>query len=454
MPADELVLKIDNLAFGGKGVARLDGFVIFVDGALPGDLVRARVTRTRRSFAEARIVELLDSSNSRIPPACRHADACGGCAWQTLTYKAQLEFKQRQVAECLSHIGGLPAVRNDEPVAAAGLWRYRNKVEFSFADDGNGTILGFHLPGQWRRVFNVEDCLLHSPLTNRIRNYIRDFARSRGARAYDQESGAGFWRHLVLREAINTGEIMVNVVTAPGQFPDEEKFTAGLLGAFPQVKSLALSFNATSAQVATGLPFKILAGRGHIYEEMCGLKLKVSPPSFMQTNTKMAERLYRKVLDYANPAADELAFDLYSGIGSITLLLAGRCRRAYGIEINEQASREAVENARLNGMGNASFEAGKARRVLRQILENGLIGEDPPDLIVLDPPRAGASKKEIDRIIKLGAARIIYVSCNAATMAAGAARLAEGGYRLARVGAVDMFPNTPHIEAVARFDRS
>ncbi len=435
-------------------MARRDGFVIFVDGALPGDLVRARVTRSRRSFAEARSVELLNSSNSRIPPRCRHFDLCGGCMWQTLTYKTQLEFKQRQVTECLSRIGGLSGAESEEPLEAARRWRYRNKVEFSFADNGGGAVLGFHPPGQWRRVFNVDDCLLHSRVTNQIRNHVREFTRSSGNKVYDHDSGSGFWRHLVLREAINTGEIMVNVVTAPGRFPDRDEFISSLVSAFPQIKSLIWSVNATRASVATGFPFEVLAGRGHISEEMCGLKLKVSPDSFLQTNTLMTERLYGKMLDYASPRADEVAFDLYSGVGSITLLLAGRCRRAYGIEINGKASCLAAENARVNGLGNAFFMPGKVRTVLKKLIEeNAAGGKGLAGLVVLDPPRAGASKKEIERIISLGAERLVYVSCNAATMAANAARLAEGGYRLARVGAVDMFPNTPHIEAVARFDK-
>ncbi len=454
-PAKELDLKIESLAFGGRGVARLDGFVIFVEGALPGDLVRARVTRSKRSHAEARTVRVLDSSRARVEPVCRHFDICGGCAWQTLAYETQLEFKQSQVAECLAHIGGLSDVENDMPLAAARLWRYRNKVEFSFADDGYGPALGFHLPGQWRRVFNVEDCLLHSQLTNQIRNHVREFVRSSGAGVYDQGSGSGFWRHLVLREAIHTGEVMVNVVTAPGRFPNRERFAGELLTAFPQVKSLLWSLNGTRASVATGFPFEVLAGRDHINEEICGLMLKVSPASFLQTNTLMAERLYGKMLDYAGPAAGGLAFDLYSGVGSIALLLAGRCRRAFGIEIGEEATRLAAENARVNGLENAFFKAGKVRNLLKQVIEETASGEEaPPDLVVLDPPRAGASKKEIERIIKLGASRIVYVSCNAATMAANAAVLAEGGYRLTRAGAVDMFPNTPHIEAVARFDRT
>jgi len=483
--SQELELDVERLAFGGKGVARRKGFVIFVEGAIPGDRVRALITRARRSFAEARTLELLNPSSERIEPACAHFGVCGGCSWQTLDYGAQLRYKDSQVRECLEHIGGLggigvggpaegPAeVEADDPLAADPIWRYRNKVEFSFAGGDTGPVrdggrkaaasrqleLGFHLPGEWRRVVNIEDCRLHSETTNAIRNAVRDLARESGLAAYDQQSESGFWRHLVLREGLNTGEIMVNIVTAPGEFPDAEGFAKGLTGAFPGITSLLWSVNETRASVATGFPFEVLAGRDHIFEEICGLRLKVAPSTFLQTNTLMAERLYRKALDYAGLQGGESVLDLYCGIGSIALLFGGGDRavsgkpgahagEVLGIEIVDDAVRLARENARANGVENCDFISGKVRAVLKD-LEH----ENRPDLVILDPPRAGASKKEVQRIIELGAERIVYVSCNASTLAGNASQLAEGGYRLARVGAVDMFPHTPHIEVVARFER-
>ncbi len=456
----ELELEIGSLAFGGRGVARRDGFVIFVEGAVPGDRVRAVVTRARRSYAEARTVELLNPSPERIESECRHFGVCGGCSWQTLDYRAQLRFKHSQVVECLEHIGGVSDFEIDEPLGADPLWRYRNKVEFSFAPGGAaveaeaartsaGLDLGFHLPGDWRRVINIEDCLLHSEVTNAIRNAVRDFTRSTGLEAWDQNRETGFWRHLVLREGLNTGEVMVNLVTGPGEFPGPGEFAAELTSRFPQIASLIWSINDTRASVATGFPFTVLAGRDHIVEEICGLKFRVSPPSFMQTNTLMAERLYAKALEYANLGGNEVVFDLYSGMGSIALFLAKSCSEVFGVEIVEDAVRLAHENARDNGVTNCTFTAGKVRAVLKDIeLKRA------PDLVILDPPRAGASKKEVQRIIDLGAPRIVYVSCNASTLAGNAAQLAESGYRLLRTGAVDMFPHTPHIEVVALFQRT
>jgi len=458
---DELELAIDTLAFGGKGVARQNGFVIFVEGAVPGDRVLAVITRAKRSFAEARIKELLNDSPERIRPKCRHFGLCGGCSWQTLSYDAQLRYKQKQVTECLEHIGGLRNVEMDPPLAAEPLWRYRNKVEFSFAPgsslkgepaaatgSGGDLALGFHLPGEWRRVIDIEDCLLHSETTNAIRDTVRDFSRATGLGAFDERRATGFWRHLVIREGLNTGEILVNIVTGPGDFPDIERFTNLLISSFPRIASLVWSVNSTRAAVATGFPYQVLAGRDHIFEEICGLRLKVSPATFLQTNTLMAERLYRRALEYANLRGDESVFDLYSGIGSIALLLARSCKNVFGVEIVEDSVRLARENALANSIGNCRFTAGKVRAVLKDF------GSGPsPGLVILDPPRAGASKKEVERIIALGAPRIVYISCNASTLAANAAQLAESGYRLVRARAVDMFPHTPHIEVVSMFKR-
>lgn len=448
--SQELELSIDSLAFGGRGVARRNGFVIFVEGALPGDRVRAVIAKAKRSYAEARTLEVLNPSVERVEPSCRHFGICGGCSWQSLAYEKQLEYKQRQLQECLGHLGGLDSSGFiiDPPLGAQPLWRYRNKVEFSFAPaEGGGIDLGFHLPGDWRRVLNIEDCLLHSEPTNRIRNHVREFANQTDVPVFDQRSGTGFWRHLVLREGFNTGEVMVNLVSAPGSFPDRERFVEEIISAFPQITSLVWSVNPTRASVATGFPSQVLAGRDHIFEEICGVRLKVWPSTFLQTNTLMAERLYQKALAFAAPRKDDFVFDLYCGIGSISLLLAQNSREVLGVEIGEDAVKLAQENARAGGFTNARFMAGKVRSVLKDMRL-----ERPPELVVLDPPRAGASKKEIQRIIELNPRRIVYVSCNAATMAGNASQLTEAGYCLVQTGAVDMFPHTPHVEVVSRFE--
>jgi 23S rRNA (uracil1939-C5)-methyltransferase len=447
---DQLELTIESLAFGGRGVAKKDGFVVFVSGAFPGDRVLARVTRARRSYAEASTIEVLEPSAGRVETPCDHYGVCGGCAWQPLSYEAQLRYKQSQVSECMQHIGGLEATVTEPAIAADQRWRYRNKVEFSFGgDEGGGLQLGFHRAGQWRHLVDIEDCRLHSEETNHLRNLVRDLASCSGAGPWDQKDGTGFWRHLVIREAANTGEIMVNIVTAPGDFPKQEEFARTITREFPRVASLVWSVNDSPANVASGFPFSVLAGADHISERIGGLDLKVSPSSFLQTNTLMAEVLYSTALDFAGADVSVAALDLYCGIGSIALLLAGRSREVLGIEIVEEAVAMARENAVRNGIRNATFESGKVRALLKDLVAAGRA----PSLVVLDPPRAGAGKKEIDRIIELAPARVVYVSCNPSTLAANAAQLVEGGYELSRVVPVDMFPQTPHIEVVSRFDR-
>ena len=277
---------------------------------------------------------------------------------------------------------------------------------------------------------------------------MRDFARGTGRAAWEQQTETGLWRHLVLREGINTGEIMVNIVTGAGNFPDAESFAKSLTAAFPGIASLVWSINDTRASVATGFPFTVLAGRDHIFEEICGLRFKVSPQTFLQTNTLMAERLYRKALEYAGLEGHEFVFDLYSGIGSIALLMAKSCSEILGMEIVEDAVRLARENALANSVTNSRFISGKVRAALKDIEL-----DRRPDLVVLDPPRAGASKKEIQRVIELGAPRIVYVSCNASTLAGNAAQLAEGGYQLIRTGPSICSP-IPHIEVVSLFEHS
>lgn len=444
----ELELSITNLAFGGRGVARLDGFVLFVEGAVPGDRVRAVVTKSRASFAEARALEILEASEARVEAPCRHFGVCGGCAWQSLSYETQLKYKQGQVDECLRRLGGQDGFLSRPALAAVEPWRYRNKVEFTFAGE-QGVELGFHRPGEWWRVVDIEDCLLHSELTNRIRDRVREFVRASGVEVYDQRRQQGFWRHLVIREGFNTGEVMVNVVTAPGSFPGAERFARELREEFPRIASLVWSVNETRAAVAGGFPFTVLAGRDHILEKIAGVTLKVLPSTFLQTNTRMAELLYRQALAFAAPLPDERAFDLYCGVGSIALLLAKSCREVFGVEVSEDAIHLAEENAALNDITNVSFAAGKVRRVLKE-----LPVAPNPDLVLLDPPRAGASRKEVERLAGLGAARLVYVSCNASTLAGNAQQLAAAGYRLDEAVAVDMFPQTPHIEVVARFDRT
>jgi 23S rRNA (uracil1939-C5)-methyltransferase len=445
----ELELTIDRLAYGGNGVARLNGFVVFVRRGLPGDTVRARVTKVQRRHAEALATEIVKPSPLRVEAPCAHYPACGGCRFQDLAYQTQVEAKHEQVADALQRIGGVREPPLEPIVPAEEIFHYRNKLEYSFTQLEAGPALGFHKAGRWDEVLEVEKCWLTTDLGNAIRNAVRDWARGDRLVAYDQSGHTGYLRHLVVREGRNTGQVLVQLVTAPG-----EKFDTGgfvdMLRRFPEVRSIYWAVNETEAEV-TNLPTQLLWGDEAIEEQLCGLRFRVRPNAFLQTNTKMAERLYGIAREYAALAGGETVYDLYCGIGTIGLVLAGDALTVWGIEVSEESVACALENAELNGIGNAAFFAGNVGRSLEDL--HARSGD--PDVVVVDPPRAGLAGKALRRLGEIGAPRVVYVSCNPTTLAADVKRLRDHyGYTLRRTRPVDLFPHTPHVESVSLLERS
>ena len=445
---EELELRIDSLAFGGNGVARLNGFVVFVKRGLPGDTVRAQVTRVKRSHAEAFALEVVEPGAPRVEAPCQHYPACGGCRFQDLAYEAQLEAKASQVAEALRRIGGLTDVALEPAVPAESLFHYRNKLEYSFTPGDAGVSLGFHRAGRWDEVLDVEKCWLTTDLGNLIRNSIKDWARREGLRAFDQDTQEGYLRHLVVREGRNTSQALVTLVTAPGELAARESFVAAVQR-FPEVKSIHWAVNDRPAEV-TNVPTQLLAGEPWIEEELLGQRFRVRPNAFLQTNTAMCEVVYRLAIDYAELGGEETVYDLYCGIGTIGIAMAGHALTVWGVESSEESVACALENAELNGVTNAAFFAGDVADSLEELRDRS----GPPDVVVVDPPRAGLSGKAVRRIGELAAPRLVYISCNPTTLAGNAKELAGLGYRLERVRPVDMFPHTPHIESVSVFTRA
>jgi 23S rRNA (uracil1939-C5)-methyltransferase len=445
----ELELRIDSLAYGGNGVARLNGFVVFVRRGLPGDTVRARVTKVKRSHAEAVALEVVNAGAPRVEAPCAHFPACGGCRFQDLAYEAQLEAKARQVADALARIGGLEGFELDPAVPAESLFHYRNKLEYSFTATAVGGVgLGFHKAGRWDEVLDVDRCWLTTDLGNAIRDAVREWARAEGLRAYDQEAQQGYLRHLVVREGRNTGQALAVLVTAPGELVGAERLVEALRR-FPEVRSIHWAVNDSPAEV-TNLPTTLLWGEEAIEEEILGLRVRVRPNAFLQTNTAMCEVLYRLAGEYAALTGEETVYDLYCGTGTIGLALARDALTVWGIEASEESVACAVENAELNGLANAAFFAGEVGRDLEELRDRA----GRPDLVVVDPPRAGLSGKAVRRIGPLEAPRLVYVSCNPTTLAGNAKELVrDWGYRLERARPVDMFPHTPHVETVALFLR-
>jgi 23S rRNA (uracil1939-C5)-methyltransferase len=429
-----LEVEIDSLAFGGRGVARTDGLVVFVAGALPGDRVRAEVTKGKKRFAEARTVELLRPGADRVADVCVHGgEPCPGAPWQGLPYERQLAHKSEQVGEALRRIGGLEGFELEEIVPAEELWRYRNKLEYSFGEADGELALGFHARGRWDLIVDVEDCHLASAAGNAARNEVREWARTESVPAYDAGARRGLLRNLVVREGRRTGQIQTRLVTTPSRFPRP-----------PVDLHTTIEGDAGGTDGPTGV-----LGEERLREELCGLQLEMSHGAFFQTNTEMAERLYAVAAEYAGLSGRERLFDLFCGIGTIGLTMAASAGEVWGLEIVPEAIADAERNAKRNGIGNAHFIAANARTGVRPLLEKA----GKPDVVVVDPPRAGLSQKIVRRVIECEAPRIVYVSCNPTTLAPNAAQLGEAGYRLKRVRPVDMFPQTPHIECVALLEK-
>jgi 23S rRNA (uracil1939-C5)-methyltransferase len=470
---DELELQIESLAFGGEGVARLGegGYVVFVAGAIPGDRVRAVVHKRKRSYAHARTLEVLEPSPERIAPLADHP----GVAWQVLPYERQLEIKRAQVDEALRRIGRLEGFELEEIVPALQPWRYRNKLEYSFGGgegdgDGAGELLvcGFHVPAGGNRVAQIEDCLLASEAGNRAREVALAWCREQGLSAWDRGRGSrgggergrdertgpaadgqARLRNLVVREGRHTQKLQVRLVTTHGEI-DAGGLAAALSEALGESLSGVLwTRSHRPAETTAGGETELVWGDAELPERLGELDLRISPEAFFQTNTEMAELLYDVVVRYAALEGWERVYDLYSGIGTIALTLAPRAGELWGIELVEEAVADAIAGARRNGIEKARFFAGDSRLALPELLERA----GRPDVVVVDPPRAGLSKKVVHRIIDASPKRIVYVSCNPTTLAPNAAELVEAGWALRRVQPVDMFPQTHHIECVALLER-
>ena len=408
-------------------MARSDGYVVFVQGGVPGDLVRAAVTKRKGSYAEARVVELLEPSSERIEPRADHP----GAPWQVLPYERQLAEKERQVRDALERLGSFAEPPVEAIVPAVERWRYRNKLEYSFGAGEDGELrLGFHRAGRWNEIDDVTEDVLASARVDEVRERVKAWCRAEGLSAWDRRDGSGFLRNLVVREGRRTGTVQARVVTSGGDFRVAELAETTREGETFQVRG----------------PIKFV-------EELdalgARLRFEVSPEAFFQVNTEMAERLYEAAAELAGLTGRERVFDLFSGIGTIALALATAAGEVWGVELVERAVADAERNARLNAIDNARFLVGDVRTSVRPLLERA----GRPDVVVVDPPRAGLSAKVVRRVLETEASRIVYVSCNPTTLAPNARQMADAGYRLTAVRPVDMFPQTPHIECVALLER-
>jgi 23S rRNA (uracil1939-C5)-methyltransferase len=464
----EIELVIEGISVGGKGLARVDGFVIFIDRTLPGQRVLARISRKKSSYAEARVLELLQQSPRAIAPRCLHFGTCGGCLWQNLSYEDQLEVKRNLVWECLDHIGGfaedlvLPALPSPQT------YHYRNKMEFSFAhrrwleskelalpelEKPRDFAVGLHVKGFYDKVLDIEECHLQSPESTTIVKQVRRFALSSGLAPYNTRDHSGFWRFLVVRDSKHSGEILVELITAPHRAAANvaRQLASQLQAQVPEVSTLVHGISAKKAQIATSDSQEVLFGPGHIQEQLGELRFRISPGAFFQTNSMAAKTLLDEVMSACALTGSEYVWDLYCGSGAIAIGLAQKASRVTGFELVAQAVADAEINGGLNEVDNCEFVLGDMKALLGK--SSPLVDRNHrPQVVVSDPPRAGMHPDVVKSLIELEPLRIVCVSCNPTTLARDL-KLLTDQYRLLRVQPVDLFPHTPHIEAVATLER-
>jgi 23S rRNA (uracil1939-C5)-methyltransferase len=448
---DIVELTISDLAYGGTSVAKVNGFVILVYGGIPGDVVKAEITKKKWNYAEARVLQIVKESELRTKPVCSHFGFCGGCTWQNLKYEEQLKFKAKQVKQSLKHIAGFedPPVQN--ALGSEDEFYYRNKMEYTFSPHPEKKlILGLHPRKRFDMVFDLKECLLQSKTANKIVDFAREFARDKNLSAYNRKDQSGLLRYLMIREGKNTDMTMVNLVTYKGDFPAAKEFSDGLFSNFPSVKSIVRNINPKLAQIARGETEEVLGGERVITERLGEFTFEISSNSFFQTNSRQAEKLYGVILDMADMKGDEEVLDLYCGNGTISIFLSSIVKKIIGVETVEEAVQNAKRNAELNEVNNCEFIRGETKKVLKDFeLENRV-----PHLVVIDPPRAGLHPRGIKSLLSLRPPKIIYVSCNPTTLARDLRIFCEQDYRLENVQPVDMFPHTFHIESVAKLTRT
>jgi len=456
MPLLEKV-RITDIGAEGNAIARIDNQVVFVPMLIPGDVVDIRVRKKRRKFMEGTVVRFHEYSSDRIRPRCAHFGVCGGCKWQHLPYEKQLQFKEKQVKDNLTRIGKVDIPFTDPILGSEEIFFYRNKLEYTFSDKRwltreemisdndhlNEDALGFHIPGMFDKVLDIRECHLQPEPSNAIRDSVRRYAHRKSFAYFNLRQQSGFLRNLIIRNT-SSGKVMVIVVF----YLDEKERIEGLLdflaSEFPQINSLFYIINTKqNDSLADQVPI-LYKGEDHLLEEMDGLKFRIGPKSFYQTNTKQSLRLYKIAKDFAALTGNEVVYDLYTGAGTIANFIADSAQKVIGIEYIDEAVRDAAINSEINNIRNTRFFAGDIRSLLndRFISENG-----KPDIIITDPPRAGMHEDVVKQIINASPEKVIYISCNPSTQARDISLMSEY-YIVTRIQPVDMFPHTHHVENV------
>ncbi len=458
---EEVTLTIESAAFRGKGVAKVDGLAVFVYGTAPGDVVKARIIKKKKNYREAKLLEVLEPGPDRITPKCQHANVCGGCSWQHVPYAKQLEFKSEQVRDHIQRIGGLTETLVHPAMGSESEFYYRNKMEYSFSNrrwltreeierdefvDDSGFAAGMHAPGRFDKILNLNECHLQRKESFEILDFVRDYCKKNDIPPFDSINHEGFMRHLMIRNSHHTDGFMVNLVTYRDEPELMQKLSDELLKNFPLITTIVNNINDTKSPTAVGRIEKVIHGSGYIIDKIGAHTFKIHPNAFFQTNTAQAERLYEVAREYADLKDGDVVYDLYCGVGTLSLFMSDKASKVLGIELVDVAVENAKFNASENDVENVSFVKGD----MKDVFTAEMVDEyGAPDVLITDPPRAGMHPDVVQRLKELKVSRLVYVSCNSSTMARDLKELSEV-YDIPEVQPVDMFPQTYHVEAVAK----
>jgi 23S rRNA (uracil1939-C5)-methyltransferase len=461
---DIITLTIDDIVSDGRGIGRYNGeFVIFVPQTVPGDVITAKIRKTKKNYSEAKLLDVTVPSPFRVTPECEYFGTCNGCKMQNTGYSRQLEIKRKIVSDAFAKIGGFQDIKVPAVIGSQNIYFYRNKLEFSFSNDRWLTLedmqnenadrsfaLGYHIPGFIDKIIDIRKCYLQSIQSSKILNLTRDFFKSRNISVYSTKTHSGYLRFLVIRQSANTNDLMVNLITHTDEPTLIADYSIELKRNIPEVTTLINSISASKAQVASADNFSVLFGKGYIEEKIGDYTFKITPNSFFQTNSRQCEVLFQKALDIAEFNSSDNVLDLYCGGGAISIYISGHVKNVYGVELSTESIEMANVNAKLNNVGNCEFEAKDVKDFLQE-LTGDLNKHKRFDVIILDPPRSGIHPKAADYLLEYEAKKIIYLSCNTGTQARDL-QLLSSKYKITFIQPVDMFPHTFHIENIVRLE--
>lgn len=443
------IINITGQTHEGMGVGKIEGYTVFVEGAISGEIVRTKIVKVLKKYSYGKLLEVIEPSPYRVEPPCPIVRRCGGCQIQHMSYEGQLDYKTRLVKDAVERIGGLKDVMVHRTIGMENPWYYRNKAQFPVGMKDGKVHIGFYA-SRSHEIIDTDLCMIQDKINDEVLEIIRSFIKEYSISIYDENTGDGLIRHIMTRKGFKTGEVMICIVINGDDIPYSRELVESLKQNIKDLKTIVLNINRKSTNVILGDMNKVIYGEGYIYDFIGEFKFKISPLSFFQVNPVQTEVLYNKALEYAGLTGEETVIDAYCGIGTISLFLSKKAKKVYGVEIVGQAIEDARENAKLNSVDNVEFILGESETVIPRLYEQGI----KADVVVVDPPRKGCDEKLLEVIVKMASQRVVYVSCNPSTMARDLKYLSERGYAVREIQPVDQFPQTVHVESIVLMTNS